>query len=641
MIRMNGQFSGFRGPALLFGLMLAACIPTRKEDVRAGSGTELGNVVGSIFTADNRPAVGLTVTLYPESQESASVRTAVTDAEGEYAFQDVIGNYSLFALDGAGNGLKVDSIHAGIADSIDLERLNLAPVASVSGYCKVIGVRSAEPKVLMYLYNPPSPFEFDPNTSFLLSDLPAGKYWLNISYDWSRGIAIPITLAPGETLDLDTITLVNQYSAGIGFRDTLKVSASQLPLRLEDKLAPDITEVDSVLWVLNGERINSDHADRHMSLTLEAGSLRDTGNNVLEMRLYLPDTTVFRTWHIDFDDGTVTPWSRHAVKAIFKGSEANLRADNDGKELGIFQILERRSLLEAELAFWNWSPVGGADSSLPEIIKIPMNRYEFGNPYDCGDMSYNMEPDLFTGDTVTFMTEPNKYYGGMSFRIRKNEDFSDFGNLAWFDEASWPLAGFHRENRGTRDIRLGAGTLNVRLNLNLPAKNGRGDWGCLPLSRGFAIGADRIPHEYVAMPAGMSPGNLLIHFRAGLPNGLFTEAVADSGDYVFLDSSGHGVAGRDKDRREVQLSASEVDELKTLLAPLPAVIPIEWDKDYLENNLKKEILDHAPLMRSTNYLLSGGRGCILAGEPRSRPAPEAKLNLFHSVETWLRSHGLL
>jgi hypothetical protein len=135
------------------------------------------------------------------------------------------------------------------------------------------------------------------------------------------------------------------------------------------------------------------------------------------------------------------------------------------------------------------------------------------------------------------------------------------------------------------------------------------------------------------MPEGMTAGNLLLHFRAGLPKGLFPEALAASGDYVFLDSSGRGVAGSGPDRRQVQLSASEVAELKALLAPLPAVMPVDWDQDYLE--------DFAALPSTTDYLLSGGRGCLLAGAPRSRPVPQAKLDLFQSVETWLRGHDLL
>jgi hypothetical protein len=90
----------------------------------------------------------------------------------------------------------------------------------------------------------------------------------------------------------------------------------------------------------------------------------------------------------------------------------------------------------------------------------------------------------------------------------------------------------------------------------------------------------------------------------------------------------------------VQLSVSEVAELKALLAPLPAVIPIEWNRDYIESR-GKEVGNYYPLLLRTNYLLSGGRGCLLLGEPRNTPVPEAKLNLFRSVEAWLRSHDLL
>jgi hypothetical protein len=646
MIRIPGHLPGYRGAALVLGLWFASCIPTRKEPDIAGSGTELGNVVGSIYTADNRPAAGVTVTLYPENPVGASVRTAVTDAEGGYAFKDVIGAYTLFALDGAGNGLKVDSIHASIADSIDLDRLNLSPLASVSGYVKVIGVRPedpenpVEPQAEMSLSNSPFRNKVDPNAAFLWSDLPAGRYWLSIYYSWSKEFKLAVTLVPGQTLDLDTVTLVNEYASDIGGGgDTLKVSASQLPLQLGNKLAPDIGAVDSLIWTLNGGKMAVDQTDRATFFNLEAGMLRDTGHNVIEMRLYLADTTVLRSWYIDFEDSPMIPWARHAVKGVFLGSEANSRPDNDGMELGSFRVLERRLLSEAEMAFWNFSPVPGGDTALPESIKIPMHRNEHGNPFECGDMSYNMEPELFPGDTVTFLTEPDEYWGGMSFRIRKHEDYSSFDKLSWFADAAWPLAESYAGNGGTRDIRLGAEALSIRLNLNLPAPSMTGN-GCLPLSRGFALGADGIPNEYVAMPNGMSSGNLLLHFRAGLPDGLFTEALAGSGDYVFLDSAGHGVAGSGTDRRVVQLSVSEVAELKALLAPLPAVIPIEWNRDYIESR-GKEVGNYYPLLLRTNYLLSGGRGCLLLGEPRNTPVPEAKLNLFRSVEAWLRSHDLL
>jgi hypothetical protein len=633
MKRMNGHLSGFRGTALLLGLLIASCIPTRKEGEQVGSGTELGNVVGSIYTADNRPAVGITVTLYPEKPDSAGIKTAVTDADGGYAFQGVSGAYSLFALDGAGNGLKVDSIDADTANPIDLERLLLSPLASVSGYAKVVGIRSAgavEPKVEMYLARSPFRNEVAPNTGFLWSGLPAGRYWLGISYSWSEGFTIPITLVPGQTFDLDTVTLVNEYSAGLSRRDTLKVSTSQMPLHLGDKLANNIGAVDSVFWVLNGEKITASQTDRYTNVILNAGMLQDTGYNVLQMRLYLEDTTVFRTWYIDLDDSPVTPWARHAVKGVFAGSEENPRQNTAGMKLGTFQILERRLLSEAEMSFWKWTPVPGGDTALPDLIKIPMFRFEFGTR--CGDL-VDIEPELFPGDTVTFFTAPDEFSGGMAMRIRKDEDYSGFNKLAWFAGAAWPLAELHygKVKGGTRDIRIGAEALKVRLDRNYYGPGGSSD--CIPLSRGFTLGADGIPSEYVAMPAGMSSGNLLLHFRAGLPKGLSAETLAASGDYVFLDSAGRGVAGSGIERREVQLSASEVAELKALLAPLPAVMPVEWNKDYLED------LFAPPL--TMDYLLSGGRGSLLAAEPRSQPVPQAKLDLFQVVEAWLRGHDLL
>jgi hypothetical protein len=131
---------------------------------------------------------------------------------------------------------------------------------------------------------------------------------------------------------------------------------------------------------------------------LEAGNLRDTGYNVIEMRLYLEDTTVFRTWYIDLDDSPVIPWARHAVKGVFMGSEENLRRNTAGMRLGNFQILERRLLSEAEMSFWKWSPVPG------------------------GDTAYEMEPELFPGDTVAFLTAQDEFPGGMTMRIRKDED---------------------------------------------------------------------------------------------------------------------------------------------------------------------------------------------------------------------------
>jgi hypothetical protein len=648
MIRMNRQFPGFRGAALLIGLALASCIPTRKEPDRAGSGTELGNVIGSIYTADDRPAAGVTVTLYPENPVGASVRTAITDADGKYAFEDVFGDYSLFALDGAGNGVKADSIHASIADSIDLDRLNLAPLASVSGYLKVIGVLQEDPEnpverqAEMNLSNSPFRNKVDPNSAFLWSDLPAGRYWLNIYYSFAKAYTVPVLLVPGQTFDLDTVTLVNEYATDIGGGgDSLKVSTSQLPLQLGNKLAIGIGTVDSLIWTLNGEKMAVNQSGRASHFTLEAGMLRDTGSNVIEMRIYLKDTTVLRSWRIVLDDETVNPWARHAVRGIFMGSEANPRL-NDGMRLGAFQVLESRPLSEAEMAFWHWSPVPGGDTVLPGLIKIPMNHFEFGSSTNCGEISYNAEPELFPGDTVTFLIGPDAFWRGMTYRIRKDEDYSSFANLAWFDDASLPLWEFYKNHGGLREIRLRAGVLNVRLNLSVSGPTSSGVGYCTPFSRGFAIGADGIPNEYVAMPSGMTSDNLMLHFRAGLPNGLFSDSLAASGNYVFLDSAGHGVAGRGTDRREVRLSGSEVAELKTLLAPLPAVIPIEWNNDFIEDESTKDyVVESSAFFPRMNFLLSGGRGCILLGEPRTVPAPEAKLSLFQAVEAWLRGHDLL
>ena len=631
MKRMNGHFSGFRGAALLLGLFISSCVPTRKEEEQqVGSGTELGNVIGSIYTAENRPAAGVTVTLYPDEPENGGIKTAVTDADGEYAFQGVVGAYSLYALDGAGNGLMVDSIDADTANPIDLERRLLSPLASISGYAKVNGVRAPEPKVEIILARSPFRSEADPNSYFLLSDLPAGKYWLHISYSFAKPFTLPITLDPGQNLDLDTVTLVNEFTTALGGRDTLKVSSSQLPLTLDGKLGVKIGDVDSLVWVLNGEKITANQFQQYMNFTLQPGTLHDTGLNVLEMRLYLKDTTAFRTWYIDLDDSPVIPWAHLAVKGVFMSTEDDPRW-NTGLKLGTFQVLESRVLSDAEMAFWGLLPVPGGDTTLPSLVKIPMVRDEFGNR--CGDWVTDVDSELFPGDTVTFMTLPDAYSRGWATRIRNDEDYSDFNNTAWFGEATWPLADFHIGLKGAgRDVRIGAEALNIQLGrIYLPSIGGSLD--CIPLSRGYTLGADGIPNEYVAMPAGMSSGNLLLHFRAGLPKGLVPDSLAASGDYVFLDSAGHGVAGSGITRREVQINASEVAELKALLASLPAVLPLEWDKNYLED------LSAPP--QNMKYLLSGGRGSVLAGEPRTEPVPEAMLTLFQAVESWLLSHDLL
>lgn len=634
MKRMNAHFSGFSGSALLIGLLIAACVPTRKEEEQVGSGTELGNVIGSIYTADSLPAAGVMVTLYPDEPENAGIKTAVTDADGGYAFQGVIGSYSLYVLDGAGNGLRVDSIDADTAKPIDLERMLLSPLASVSGFAKVIGVReegATAPKVELQLARSPFRSAVDPNSDFLLSDLPAGRYWLHISYSFAKIFSLAITLDPGQTLDLDTVTLVNEYTTGLGGRDTLKVSSSQLPLTIDGKLAVNPGDVDSLVWVLNGEKIAAGQFQQYMNFTLQAGMLHDTGLNVLEMRLHLKDTTAFRTWYIDLDDSPMTAWAPHAVKAIFMSMEADPRPNTGGLKLGTFQVLESHVLSGAELAVWSMTPAPGGDTALPTVIKIPMFRDEFGNR--CGDQVSGPDPELFPGDTVTFLTIPDALSGGKAWRILKDEDYSDFGNLAWFSGASWPLADFHVGLKGAgRDVRIGAEALDIRLSRNYLPSIG-GTLNCIPLARGFTLGADGIPNEYVAMPDGMSSGNLLLHFRAGLPKGLVPDSLAASGDYVFLDSAGHGVAGSGITRREVQISASEVAELKVLLASLPAVLPLEWDKNYLED------LSAPP--QNMKYLLSGGRGSVLAGEPRSKPVPEAMLTLFQAVEAWLLSHDLL
>jgi hypothetical protein len=137
--------------------------------------------------------------------------------------------------------------------------------------------------------------------------------------------------------------------------------------------------------------------------------------------------------------------------------------------------------------------------------------------------------------------------------------------------------------------------------------------------------------EQLAVPSGFDSESLLLNYR-----GEFTSIDADSlpasGKYVFVDSSGAGVAGTVDSVRSFTLDAAELADLKSLLEAVPQPIPEAWHRELyykVAYNGVKEV---------TRFLFADGRGALYV--PLNPQVDSAKAALFNQVETWLVEQGL-
>jgi hypothetical protein len=629
---VNGIGKRIRAGLTVAALVLFACVPTKDEHRTAGSGTELGNVIGRIYTADNAPARGIEVVLYPNDGDTSRILKSRTDDEGAFAFRSVAGAYRLISLDGNGNGVTVDSIQPVGEAKVDLARRNLSPLGGLSAYVSVKNPQ--EYKVELTLRGTPFRKNAEANAGFDWQGIPAGRYWLSVYYAGSKSRELPVIIESGKTTTLpDSIVMDFQYSFGISARDTVILSTSQLPYTFGDKVFAKDEDVVSIYWALNGKIISpTENRFRMPMCEVTREDLRDTGLNLLELRILLKDTAVARYWYISLDDKRVAPWPHQAVRAILVSTEANPRPDNEYQILGRFRILDRAILRREEMAFWGWQPVAGADSLLPAEINVPVPR-RLPNYNGCG-YSPDKKPPIaeFPGDTVTFFLEPDTVTGGRVFRIRSNERLGDLRNMAFFARAAWPLADMYsfRDRSEFFDLSIRNKELGF---LHLGEGRLPGDtYACLKIYRRYSIDSTGALRESIAVPAGFDSKSVLLHYRDGLPDGLLPESLPLKGRYVFISDSGKGLTVSDTARREFQLDGRDLADLRTLLEGLPAAIPLEWEKDHLG-------FSHPDSAAAVRFLFSGNRGTVLF--KGSESADPDKASFIGTVETWLRSKRLL
>ncbi len=637
---LNSKRLGRLGLAFAI-LVLQACLSDEEKKDVVGSGTELGNVVGTLMTGDNVAAVGITVTLYPLNGDTAKIYTAKTDVHGTFGFVAAPGSYRLLSLDGHGNGVSIDSIQTLADAKVDLARRILLPLGGVKGYVRVAGSRGGQ--VELRLLGSPFTHPTSPNASFEWQGIPAGRYWLQFYYPGAASVELPLLIESGrKTVIPDTVQLSNHFSFGVSRSDTLTLGANQIPYTVYDQIFGE--GVDSVYWILNGISYSLSPEDKMKPyLDIKRDMLHDSGSNLLELCILLADTAVKRQWHVFVDDKKQVLWPYQAVRAVFLSMKPSPRPAREYMDIGRFKILQHRTLSQDELVFWGRSQPFPADSALPTEIEIPIG-YQGDMPVrvQCGvDIHLNKQPSTanLPGDTVTFFLFPDSNYHAMSYRMRKDERYEDMAKLGWFARARWPLAnqipGAERSYGLAPTLHPHGVSFREVLNLGYTVDTEIDH--CVSIEREYWLDSTGALTEKVAVPTGFNSATLLLHYRNFL-EGISGDTVPAQATHIYIDSSGKGLAGSDGERRSFQLGASELTELGNMLSLLPTPIPLNWERQYMERFIIGRDLD------STRFLFSDRRGTVikLSTEPfRNIPPPEDQRQLILRVDTWLQEKGYL
>jgi len=646
---VDGKKWSFAAVRLALAFLLSSCLPTKQEDLRTGSGTELGNVIGILYSPQSKPAAGLTVALYPIDGDTSQARKTVTGADGAFSFSGVSGSYRLLSLDGHGNGILVDSISPMDQAPVDLRIRQLAPLGGFSGYAKVINPRG-EARVRFYYPGLPFRDSVPANAPFTVSGIPAGRYWLSADYPGSHALSIPVTIAADSISALpDTLLFQSEISAGFSPRDTVRIIASQLPMTFEDKLTGVKLwkEVDTALWVLNGDTLPVVFPDStNLRFEIRPGMLKDTGLNLLELRLYLKDSVSIRTWLLYLDRDPVKQYAQQAVRAVFLSKEANpvqntSTVNNTSEpELGAFRILERHALTAEERRLWGFAQAENADTAVPSEIKVPINNWAFDALLDCRDRdSWNRPFNFFPGDTVTFFLVSDSINGPAAIRIRNDERYQDLANTSWVQGPDWPLGNYFLSlSPKNSDWDLSIRPDELRFRFLQDNFEGQSYNRCMSIVRDVGLDHEGRTREHLATPAGFHDSTLLLHFRTDLSHGFFPDAIPTAaGKYVYIDSAGKVLSGSGTEQRESRLDSVSLAGLRLMLAGFPTQVPWSWEEDFFQAFPHLSESD----MAKGRYMYSAGRGAVTTDPLLSGSSVPEKNGLFLSIENWLSEKGLL
>lgn len=616
--------------ALVLGAWLwawSACTQPDPEDQVAGSGTELGNVMGILVTPGRQAAAGVEVTLYPLDGDTARILKTTTNAKGAFAFDVEAGSYRLLALDGAGNGVTVDSVLPSPRDTIDLKETALAPLGGIRGY-----VKSGPNGAMLALLGTPFDTTYPGNAEFTWEGIPSGNYRLS-AMQRGNSIEVVVAIAAGAVTVLpDTLDLTHYV---------LTLSSQDLPYRIGWNID---TAQDSAFFVVNGERMANETQDTNYNvLTLTETMLDSSRVNVVQLFVQVGDSaSLVRAWKINWKPGpAAASWAYHAVRAVILAIVPDNRTRTPinllGPELGTFRVLDKRLLSPEDMAYWEWPEVPGLDSSLPDEIQASISNWPATSSHSCSfggeSVGDSKVVHYFPGDTVTFFLLPDSNLGAVAFRPRLDERFQDLAQLGNFGRAEWPLGSTFDPLSKLFEMRAylrPEGLIIEKLSLY----DFRGSaWRCLSLYRRFVVDSSGRVREMLAVPAGIDSTRLLLHYRAEFTEGMDADSLPTSGRYVFIDSTGAGAAGSPDSIRRFQLDPATLAELKTLLAALPNPIPLAWED--LTSSGDRLWYDSEDM----RYLVSDHRGALhVQGQDDADPA---KADLFSRVELWLRDRGFL
>jgi hypothetical protein len=218
-------------PSLLLGLLaflLADCMFESKSALREGGGSET-TLTGRVVDASGSPVVGAAIRVRPEGDLPPNLFSSDTGevASAPQAFSGPGGLYNVKGL-AAGSYLVECRAARGLAavvpaelrpeDSLRLPDAVLRPTGAIKGRITIPRDSNAFPFTSIYCYVLgiwKREIADDSNGyTFLIKDVPAGAYTLRLQPAYPRDLSRwnvlelrNVAVSPGDTLDLDSLTL--------------------------------------------------------------------------------------------------------------------------------------------------------------------------------------------------------------------------------------------------------------------------------------------------------------------------------------------------------------------------------------------------------------------------------------------------